>query len=67
MVISRQNLEWEMSKQPETAGELWRRALRARSLARTLSNSEDVARLMEYVAELEARAMQLEAPEAGNA
>lgn len=56
-----------MSKQPETAGELWRRALRARSLARTLSNSEDVARLMEYVAELEARATQLEAPETGNA
>lgn len=56
-----------MSKQPETARELWRRALRARSLARTLSNSEDVARLMEYVAELEAKATQLEGAEAGNA
>lgn len=56
-----------MSQQPETAGELWKRALRARSLARTLSNSEDVDRLMEYVAELEARAMRLETPEASNA
>jgi hypothetical protein len=37
-----------------------RRALRMRSIARTIAEDKDVARLLQYAAELEAEAEQLE-------
>ena len=49
-----------MSKILETPYQLRRRALRMRSIARTIAEDKDVARLLEYAAELEAEAGQLE-------
>ena len=49
-----------MSQIPETPNQLRRRALRMRSIARTIAEDKDVPRLLEYAKELEAEAEQLE-------
>jgi hypothetical protein len=49
-----------MSQIPETPQQLRRRVLRMRSIARTIAEDKDVARLLKYAAELEAEAEQLE-------